>query len=257
MVTEVRLTQIKGMPEPSSANVGKALVYQGNGTFAYDGNIVGPTGPTGPQGEQGIQGETGSQGIQGEPGVTIDTAAVDNNGYLQITLTDDTVINAGNVVGPKGDQGDQGVQGIQGETGNTGDPGLNISSATVNGNGELIITLSDNSTVNAGYVVGPQGEQGAAGSGSGDVLGPSSATDANITLFDGSTGKYIKDSGYALTDFAAAAHNHDTVYYTETEVDTLLAGKSDINHNHDTSYYTQGAVDTLLDDVETLALAGL
>jgi deleted-in-malignant-brain-tumors protein 1 len=38
------------------------------------------------------------------------------------------------------------------------------------------------------------------------------------------------------TNFAAAAHNHDDLYYTETEVDTLLADKADATHNHDTTY---------------------
>ena len=38
---------------------------------------------------------------------------------------------------------------------------------------------------------------------------------------------------------AAANHNHDGRYYTETETDTLLDGKSDTGHNHDGRYYTE------------------
>jgi len=38
------------------------------------------------------------------------------------------------------------------------------------------------------------------------------------------------------TNFATASHNHDDLYYTETEVDTLLAGKADTSHNHDSVY---------------------
>jgi len=34
-------------------------------------------------------------------------------------------------------------------------------------------------------------------------------------------------------DYAASIHNHDDRYYTETEVDTLLSGKSDTDHAHD------------------------
>ncbi|MCB0208012.1 MAG: hypothetical protein KDJ52_01705 [Anaerolineae bacterium] len=41
-------------------------------------------------------------------------------------------------------------------------------------------------------------------------------------------------------------HDHDDRYYTETEVDGLLAGKSDTNHNHDSRYYTETEVDALL-----------
>jgi hypothetical protein len=49
---------------------------------------------------------------------------------------------------PKGDKGDQGDQGIS------------IVSGTVNGSGNLILSLSDNTTYDAGYVVGPAGDPG-------------------------------------------------------------------------------------------------
>ncbi len=51
-------------------------------------------------------------------------------------------------------------------------------------------------------------------------------------------------------------HNHDTRYYTETEIDAniysrsqsdaMLAGKSDIGHNHDTRYYTETEIDNIV-----------
>lgn len=43
------------------------------------------------------------------------------------------------------------------------------------------------------------------GGGGGDVAGPASATDGNIALFDGTTGKLLKDGGKAISDFATAA----------------------------------------------------
>lgn len=54
----------------------------------------GPEGPAGPQGEAGV-------GI-------VDAEVTDNPGDLLILLTDGTVINAGNVVGPPGPQGPPG-----------------------------------------------------------------------------------------------------------------------------------------------------
>lgn len=52
-------------------------------------------------------------------------------------------------------------------------------------------------------------------------------------------------SGYVTTEQldtkADADHNHDDVYYTETEVDTLLEGKADTSHNHDDLYDIKGA----------------
>ena len=51
-----------------------------------------------------------------------------------------------------------------------------------------------------------------------------------------------------LSDIGAAAssHNHDDRYYTESEMDTFLAGKSDTTHNHDTRYYTETELNALL-----------
>lgn len=40
----------------------------------------------------------------------------------------------------------------------------------------------------------------------GAVIGPSSSTDGNIVLFDGATGKIIKNSTYSPSSFAAASH---------------------------------------------------
>lgn len=52
-------------------------------------------------------------------------------------------------------------------------------------------------------------------------------------------------SGYATTEQldtkADAEHNHDDVYYTETEVDALLEGKANASHNHDEEYDAKGA----------------
>ena len=53
------------------------------------------------------------------------------------------------------------------------------------------------------------------------------------TTFDGSIAKTIS---YNTIGAAASSHNHDDRYYTETEINTKLSGKSDTNHNHDDKY---------------------
>lgn len=60
-------------------------------------------------------------------------------------------------------QGIQGDKGDTGETGATGPQGVSITNATVNEDGDLVITLSVGDPINAGSVIGPQGEQGEVG----------------------------------------------------------------------------------------------
>lgn len=78
-------------------------------------------------GGPGTPGPEGPAGPQGIAGVGIDSAEVtENPGDLIILLTDGTVINAGNVVGPQGTPGtagNTGAMGPQGVPGTTGPPG--------------------------------------------------------------------------------------------------------------------------------------
>lgn len=84
-------------------------------------------------------------------------------------LVDDTYltydgsnIDLSNVVGqqgPKGETGDQGNAGID---------GISVTNATVSG-ANLIITLSNSATINAGNVQGPKGDQGLQGDGNAGI----------------------------------------------------------------------------------------
>lgn len=60
-------------------------------------------------------------------------------------------------------QGIQGDKGDTGETGATGPQGVSVTNATVNEDGDLVITLSAGEPINAGSVIGPQGIQGDVG----------------------------------------------------------------------------------------------
>ncbi len=57
---------------------------------------------------------------------------------------------------------------------------------------------------------------------------------------------FNKDFGTTAETVAEGNHNHDARYYTESEVDTKLAGKSDTTHTHDSRYYTESEIDTKL-----------
>lgn len=65
-----------------------------------------------------------SRGEKGDPGVGIESVAIDNDGYMTITFTDGTSWTSDvSVKGPKGDTGATGATGAAGATGATGPQG--------------------------------------------------------------------------------------------------------------------------------------
>lgn len=104
------------------------------------GQFVGPQGPKGEQGERGEKGAEGPVGPQG----------------------------------PKGDKGDKGDKGEKGADGTVSFEsltpeqkeslrGVSITSASIDTDGNLVITFSDSNSENVGNIMGPQGAQGPKG----------------------------------------------------------------------------------------------
>lgn len=113
-------------------------------------------------------------------------------------------------------QGIQGDRGETGETGATGPQGVSVTSATVNEDGDLVITLSAGDPINAGSVIGPQGIQGDVGPTGASVdhiertsgTGAPGTTDTyTVYLTDGKTGGtfqvYNGSNGTGSGDFMA------------------------------------------------------
>jgi hypothetical protein len=127
---------------------GRLIITLSNGSTIDAGYVQGGAGATGPQ------------GATGATGIGFANAVVDSSGNLILTKTDGAIVNAGLVKGAAGVQGATGAQGPQGATGTQG---ISITGAAVNGSGQLVLSLSNGSTINAGSTVGPQGPQGVAG----------------------------------------------------------------------------------------------
>lgn len=92
----------------------------------------GEQGDKGDKGETGPQGETGARGAQGLKGEA----------------------------GAKGDKGDIGPMGPSGPLGRAGDDGKGIADATINEDGDLILSFTDETNKNVGLVVGRDGSGG-------------------------------------------------------------------------------------------------
>lgn len=105
------------LPAGSSVTVTKTTSPEGNLLF-----VIGV-----PQGIQGDKGDTGETGATGPQGVSVTNATVNEDGDLVITLSAGDPINAGSVIGPKGEQGDVGPTGASVDhierTSGTGAPG--------------------------------------------------------------------------------------------------------------------------------------
>lgn len=94
--------------------------------------------------------------------------------------------------------------------------------------GDLIICIADAlSTSTPHWTVAQTNIDGA-------VIGPVSSTNDNIVVFNGNTGKLIKDSGKKLSDLATINHNHDSNYVKktgDTMTGNLVVGSSSIGTN--------------------------
>ena len=190
--TTVDAGSVAGISSALVNGSGELILNKQDGTSINAGSVIGPKGDTG---ATGATGATGPQGATGATGVGFSTAIINGSGHLVITKTDSSTVDAGSVVGP---QGPQGATGSAGAKGDKGDRGISVAVATVDGDGNLQITLDDASQINAGYVrgdQGPQGVQGPAGrhiADSGVVV--DNAGNLQVTLSDGT----VINAGYVV-----------------------------------------------------------
>lgn len=126
---------------------GNLILTKQDGTIINAGYVVGPQGV---QGDIGAVGPTGATGAQGPAGLSVSGAAVNPSGRLLITRSDNSIIDAGSVIGPKGDKGD---------TGDTGATGTQGPAGAVGAKGDK----GDKGDTGATGATGATGEQGPAG----------------------------------------------------------------------------------------------
>jgi hypothetical protein len=174
-------------------------------------------GIEGPEGEQGIQGIIGGQILYGDIVPTIE--GVHSDIYIHRPSSDLYKNIDGIWTGPfhniKGDPGTNGIDGIDGQDGQQGIPGPQGSGANIN-------VYKDGVSVVVADIIDLKGPNITV-TGSGNI--------AEITISDDDT------------------HNHDDVYYTETEVDNIVANLSLIEHDHDDRYYTETETNNLLNNL--------
>lgn len=150
-----------------------------------------------------------------------------------ITVTGDIIVDGAKLIeitgppGPQGAKGDKGDTGATGATGAKGDKGDTGNTGPAGTNGLVVaVVAGTNVTVDntdpSHPIVNSTG-----GSGSGDVVGPAGATDLHVALFDGTTGKLIKDGNVVVDDNASLGTStthipsqRATKVYADTKVPT-------------------------------------
>ena len=89
--------------------------------------------------------------------------------------------------------------------------------------GDLLICITDGLSTDAKHWIAVQANI------DGAVIGPDSATDNNIALFNGATGKLIKDSGKKISDFASSEHSHTITAKAKDDNIVVLTGTNGTN----------------------------
>ncbi len=156
-----------------------------------------PEGPQGPVGPRGPVGPANS--------LSIGSVTTRTDGVATASITGTAPNQILNLDIPRGPQGPQGPQGPKGDKGDKGDPGpansLSVGTVSVRTDGQAAVQITGQSPAQVIHFEIPQGPKGDKGDpgpagppgpGSGDVLGPSSATEGQAAVFDDVTGKRLR-----------------------------------------------------------------
>ena len=123
-------------------------------------------------------GGTGTKGDKGDAGVGVSSIKSVN---YELTLTDGTVHNLGNIRGEKGVQGEKGADGINGTNGTNGTNGVSPTvSVTETTNGHTVAITDVNGTQSFNVLNGKDGKDGASGGSSGGGSAITYAYDTEI-----------------------------------------------------------------------------
>ena len=132
-----------------------------DGADGIDGSN-GTDGTNGIDGKAGVDGKDGADGLRGKAGDSVkgDQGVQGDQGNKGETGDQGEAGEAGQI-GPQGERGPQGNDGqaLKGDKGDKGDDGGGITSAAIDANGNLIITLDNGQKLNAGKAKGKDARQ--------------------------------------------------------------------------------------------------
>ena len=204
-------TGATGVGITNTALVSSNLTITYSNTSVQDlGNIRGPVGPTGATGPQG---NAGTNGTNGTDGVSVSSAALSGDN-LTLTLSNSTVLTAGNV---------RGAQGPQGPQGNVGPAGADGALQTLSVSGNIITISGNDDTVDLTTMLAPYSK---------------TDTDAQDLSISGNVISLTGQSGNVdLTSLLASGGS-----YSDSDVEAYLSGGTGITFSSGAISITNTAV---------------
>ena len=133
---------------------GELVIHYSTGNSENLGNVVG---------KDGVNGKDGTNGENGQNGISVTSCSINDKGELVISYSDGRNETIGRVVGTDGEDGTDGKDGTDGTNGSdgvNGKDGISVTFCEINEKGELIISYSNETSVNLGVVVGTNGTNG-------------------------------------------------------------------------------------------------
>ena len=152
-----------------------------------------------------------SRGEKGDPGVGIESVAIDNDGYMTITFTDGTSWTSDvSVKGPKGDTGATGATGATGPQGPQGPAGTGVP--TGGSTGQVLAKSS-----NADYATQWVNQSGGGGASSLNDL-------TDVTISSPASGHVLSYNGSSWVNAPGGGSGMNYQKVTQAEYDAMYSG---------------------------------
>ena len=150
----------------------------------------------------------------------ITKAEINDDGYLVLTFSDGNELMAGKV---KGEDGKDGANGSDGTNGSNGADGVSVTSAEINADGDLIITLSNGQSFNVGKIKENETDEGTDGLTYYPLPDGTYAVSAGVTQYLDTITIPATHNGKAVSQIAAKAFKNADNLTTITIPDSVTS----------------------------------
>jgi len=246
--SDLRFNSVSGVGNVNATLEGNVVIISGTGDGA--GDVVGPASATANAIAvySGTTGKIIKNSSASISDITDNTTNIATVSGVAAQNTIDITTNTGNIANVSGVAFSAVQSGINLGGGIdifSGKNGTDLQFNTVSGVGNVAITVEGNTIVFSGT-----------GDGNGDVVGPASATDDALAVYDGTTGKLIKNSSASVSDITDNATNIATVSGVSAQ-NTVDISTNTTNIATVSGVAAQNAIDISTNTTDIVTVSGL